>query len=158
MNKLNRFKLAVSSLMIGAGVLAVPPSAMAERSSASESGLSRTAEKAADSARAALAEEAALAVPGVTNSEGAEAGWSATDIALAASNGFAGHYRRSGHSLSATALLALALLSTASAQEQTWVAVASDGAGLYGAAVGMATREAAEASAIGQCEIGRAHV
>ncbi len=54
MNKLNRIKLAVSSLMIGAGVLAVPPSAMAERSSASESGLSRTAEKAADSARAAL--------------------------------------------------------------------------------------------------------
>jgi PmbA protein len=55
-------------------------------------------------ARAALAEEAALAVAGVTNSEGAEAGWSATDIALVASNGFAGHYRRSGHSLSATAL------------------------------------------------------
>ena len=55
-------------------------------------------------ARAALAEEAALAVHGVTNSEGAEAGWSATDIALVASNGFAGHYRRSGHSLSATAL------------------------------------------------------
>ncbi len=55
-------------------------------------------------ARAALAEEAALAVPGVTNSEGAEAGWSSTDIALVASNGFAGHYRRSGHSLSATAL------------------------------------------------------
>ncbi len=55
-------------------------------------------------ARAAAAEEAALAVPGVTNSEGAEAGWSLTTYALAASNGFAGAYRRSGHSVSATAL------------------------------------------------------
>ena len=55
-------------------------------------------------ARATTAEEAALAVAGVTNSEGAEAGWSRTDIALVASNGFAGHYQRSGHSLSATAL------------------------------------------------------
>ncbi len=55
--------------------------------------------------------------------------------------------------LSATALLAAMLMSTASAQQPTWVAVASDGAGLYAAAVGMATREAAEASAIGQCGI-----
>lgn len=55
-------------------------------------------------ARAAAAEEAALAVAGVTNSEGAEASWSRTAIALAASNGFAGHYARTGHSLSATAL------------------------------------------------------
>jgi PmbA protein len=55
-------------------------------------------------ARAAAAEEAALAVSGVTNSEGAEAGWSCAEIALVASNGFAGTYRRSGHSLSATAL------------------------------------------------------
>lgn len=55
-------------------------------------------------ARAAAAEEAALAVAGVTNSEGAEAGWSRAEIALVASNGFAGQYVRTGHSLSAMAL------------------------------------------------------
>ena len=55
-------------------------------------------------ARAAAAEEAALAVPGVTNSEGAEASWSRTAIALAASNGFAGEYIRTGHAISVTAL------------------------------------------------------
>jgi PmbA protein len=54
--------------------------------------------------RAALAEEAALAVPGVTNSEGADAGWGRDEIALAASNGFAGGYVRTSHSISATAL------------------------------------------------------
>ena len=42
--------------------------------------------------RARAAEEAALAVPGVTNSEGAEAGWGRSRVALAASNGFAGSY------------------------------------------------------------------
>ena len=55
-------------------------------------------------ARAAAAEEAALAVPGITNSEGAEAGWSRTEIALATSHGFAASYARTRHSLSATAL------------------------------------------------------
>jgi PmbA protein len=55
-------------------------------------------------ARTAAAEEAALSVPGVTNSEGAEAGWSRTTYALAASNGFAGAYSRTSHSISATAL------------------------------------------------------
>ncbi|TPG53570.1 TldD/PmbA family protein [Roseomonas nepalensis] len=54
--------------------------------------------------RARRAEDAARAIAGVTNSEGAEAGWSRTVIALAASNGFAGTYTRSGHSLSVTAL------------------------------------------------------
>jgi PmbA protein len=54
--------------------------------------------------RAAAAEDAALAVRGVTNSEGASAGWSRTRIALAASNGFAGGYTRGGHSVSVTAL------------------------------------------------------
>ena len=55
--------------------------------------------------------------------------------------------------LLSASLLSEGLLSTASAQQQTWVAVASDGAGLWGAAVGMETREAAEASAIGQCGV-----
>ncbi|NOG72736.1 TldD/PmbA family protein [Roseicella sp. DB1501] len=55
-------------------------------------------------ARAAAAEEAALAVAGVTNSEGAEAGWGRSVIALAASNGFAGEYVRTSQSVSVTAL------------------------------------------------------
>jgi PmbA protein len=54
--------------------------------------------------RASLAEEAALAVKGVTNSEGGEAAWSATKVILATSNGFYGTYERSGHSLSAVVL------------------------------------------------------
>lgn len=55
-------------------------------------------------ARAAAAEEAALAVPGVTNSEGAEAGWSRGEVALVTSAGFAAAYARTSHSVSATAL------------------------------------------------------
>jgi PmbA protein len=55
-------------------------------------------------ARAALAEEAALATPGVSNSNGAEAGFSRSRIAILASNGFAGEYSRSSHSISVSAL------------------------------------------------------
>ncbi len=55
-------------------------------------------------ARASAAEEAALAVAGITNSEGAEAGYSRTEVSLATSAGFAGSYVRTGHSVSATAL------------------------------------------------------
>lgn len=51
----------------------------------------------------------------------------------------------------ATAVLAAAFALPLAAQQSLWVAVASDGAGLWGMAVGMATREAAEASALGQC-------
>jgi PmbA protein len=54
--------------------------------------------------RARAAEEAALAVAGVTNSEGAEAGWGRTEVALAASNGFAGTYRGSSHGVSASVI------------------------------------------------------
>lgn len=54
--------------------------------------------------RARAAEEAARAVSGVTNSEGAEASWGASRIWLAASNGFAGQYRRSWHSVSVSVL------------------------------------------------------
>ena len=49
--------------------------------------------------RARACEEAARGVAGVTNSEGAEAGWSRIDIALVTSNGFARGYARSGHSV-----------------------------------------------------------
>jgi PmbA protein len=47
--------------------------------------------------RASAAEDAARAVPGVTNSEGAEASWGRVEIALAASNGFAGTYVSTRH-------------------------------------------------------------
>lgn len=55
-------------------------------------------------AMAAEAEDAARAVKGVTNSEGAEASWGRTAVMLAASNGFSGGYRRSGYSLSCAVL------------------------------------------------------
>jgi PmbA protein len=54
--------------------------------------------------RARVAEEAALAVAGVTNSEGAEAGWGRSCIALAASNGFAGFYSGSSQGVSASVI------------------------------------------------------
>jgi PmbA protein len=54
--------------------------------------------------RARAAEEAALALPGITNSEGAEAGWGRTRVALAATNGFAATYARSSHSVSASVI------------------------------------------------------
>lgn len=54
--------------------------------------------------RAAQAEEAALAVAGVTNSEGADASCSRTKFFLATSAGFAGCYGRTSHSISATAV------------------------------------------------------
>ena len=46
------------------------------------------------------AEDAARSVPGVTNSEGAEASWGTSRVALVASNGFAHSYQTSGSSLS----------------------------------------------------------
>ena len=51
-------------------------------------------------ARALVAEQSALAVPGVTNSSGASASASASTIALATSAGFAGAHRSSGYSCS----------------------------------------------------------
>ena len=54
--------------------------------------------------RADRAEAAARAVPGVTNSEGAEASWSRSTVALAASNGFAHSYPVSGTSFGVSVL------------------------------------------------------
>lgn len=54
--------------------------------------------------QARMAEEAALAVDGVTNSEGADAGWSRSVICIAGSNGFAGTYAVSRRSLSVSVL------------------------------------------------------
>ena len=53
---------------------------------------------------AGRAEDAARAVAGVTNSEGAEASWGLSTVAMAASNGFAGTYSRSRHGLSVSVL------------------------------------------------------
>ena len=47
------------------------------------------------------AENAALAIDGVTNSSGAGASASASTIALATSGGFSGAYRTTGHGCSA---------------------------------------------------------
>ncbi len=55
-------------------------------------------------ARAAAAEDTALAVAGITNSEGASAGWGRSNAVLVTSRGFAGSYTRSNHSVSATAI------------------------------------------------------
>ena len=54
--------------------------------------------------RAQTAEEAALQVPGVTNSEGGSAGYGRTDVYLVTSAGFGGHFARTHHSVSASVL------------------------------------------------------
>jgi PmbA protein len=54
--------------------------------------------------RARAAEEAALAVAGVTNSDGAHAGWSRGRLALVASNGFTGISAGSNHGVSASVI------------------------------------------------------
>ncbi len=55
-------------------------------------------------ARAAAAEDAAMAVPGVTNSEGASGSWQRHDVVLATSRGFAGRYTVSSHSVAVSAI------------------------------------------------------
>jgi PmbA protein len=55
-------------------------------------------------ARAAAAEDAAMAVPGITNSEGASASWGRSQVIMLTSLGFAGSYTRSDHGVSATAI------------------------------------------------------
>ncbi len=62
------------------------------------------ADPAALRAAALAAEDAARAVPGVTNSEGGGAGVGRSVVALATSSGFGGAYARSSHSLSASVL------------------------------------------------------
>lgn len=54
--------------------------------------------------RAAAAEDAALAVAGITNTEGSEAGYGRSEAMLATSAGFVGRTVRSSHSVSATAI------------------------------------------------------
>jgi PmbA protein len=55
-------------------------------------------------ARALAAEAAAMAVPGVTNSEGASADWGRMEVLVVTSAGFAGRTLRTSHSISATVL------------------------------------------------------
>ncbi len=54
--------------------------------------------------RARRTEDAARAVAGVTNSEGAEASWRRTAVALAGSNGFAGTYAVTRHGIGVSVL------------------------------------------------------
>jgi len=54
--------------------------------------------------RARIAEEAALAVEGVTNTSGGSASYGRTEVVLATSAGFTGHYARTSHSVSASVL------------------------------------------------------
>jgi len=54
--------------------------------------------------QARIAEETALAVDGVTNSEGAEANWGRVGIVMVGSNGFAGGYTVSSRSLSVSVI------------------------------------------------------
>ncbi|GAN76582.1 TldD/PmbA family protein [Acidisphaera rubrifaciens] len=54
--------------------------------------------------RAAAAEDAALSVAGITNTEGSEAGFGRSEAVLATSAGFVGRTVRSSHSVSATAI------------------------------------------------------
>jgi len=54
--------------------------------------------------KAKACEAAALDVKGVTNSEGASAAWGKTQVAIAASNGFARAYESSGSSLSVSVI------------------------------------------------------
>ena len=56
------------------------------------------------SERATQAEDAARAVPGVTNSEGAEASWGRSSIAVASTNGFSQIRSGSRHSISVSVL------------------------------------------------------
>ena len=55
-------------------------------------------------ARASAAEDVALGVKGITNSEGADAGYGRTEVSLVTSAGFSGRYVRTSHSISVTAL------------------------------------------------------
>ncbi|GAN98378.1 Zn-dependent microcin-processing peptidase U62/PmbA/TldD [Komagataeibacter xylinus NBRC 13693] len=55
-------------------------------------------------ARARAAEDAALAVTGITNSNGASASFGLSDIILMTSAGFSGRYARTSHSVSASAV------------------------------------------------------
>jgi PmbA protein len=73
-----------------------------------------TPEQIVDWAR--RAEDAARAVAGVTNSEGAEAGWGKSSVALAGSNGFAHAYSGSSSSFSVSVLAG----STASGMERDY--------------------------------------
>lgn len=54
--------------------------------------------------RAKAAEDAAMAVDGVSNSEGAESSWARWSVALGASNGFRGGYENSRHGVGVSVL------------------------------------------------------
>ncbi len=61
-------------------------------------------DEAALQARAAEAEDAARAMPDITNSNGAQAGWIETRLAVAATNGFFGQSRQTSHGIGVSVL------------------------------------------------------
>ncbi|HZL60466.1 MAG TPA: metallopeptidase TldD-related protein [Stellaceae bacterium] len=71
--------------------------------------------------RAGAAEDAANAIKGVTNSEGAQASWSRSVMALVASNGFAGRYGGTNHSI---VVSVLAGEGTAMERDDDWTSAA----------------------------------
>ena len=73
--------------------------------------------------RAKACEEAARAVAGITNSEGAEASWHRSAVALVASNGFAGRYAVSRHGLG------VAVVATSIGAGLAWLVVMTDAPG-----------------------------
>ena len=91
-------------------------------------------------ARAMEAEDAARAVAGVTNSEGAGAGWQWMEATLATSGGFVGGYASSRFSVSAAAL---AGAGTAMERDYEWSAVVHESDLDDAAAVGRSAGERA---------------
>ena len=91
-------------------------------------------------ARAAEAEDAARAVAGVTNSDGAGAGWQRREAVLVTSSGFAGAYATSRHSVSAAAV---AGEGTAMERDYEWSAAVHEADLDAAAAVGRAAGERA---------------
>ena len=91
-------------------------------------------------ARAAAAEDAARAVAGVTNSDGAGAGWRRAEATLATSGGFSGGYATTSHSVSAAAL---AGEGTAMERDHEWSAAVHEADLDDAAAVGRSAGERA---------------
>jgi len=58
---------------------------------------------------------------------------------------------RTTKKLAAVVGAAMALMTFAAQAQETWVSIADNGRGSFGLAVGMATREAAEITALGEC-------
>ena len=93
------------------------------------------------------AEAVARGVKGITNSEGASAGWGLTEVAVAASNGFARAYRTSGASLSVSVIAGTAAKGMETDYDYTSAVYAEDLADPADIGMGAATRALAKLGA-----------